>query len=66
MLWQLLMREATPKPEEVPLAHSTNNTSEIIGIEQALMWLWDIDELVDTTAVMMFGDCYAINTVMVR
>jgi ribonuclease HI len=41
----------------------TNNTGEIIGIGQALMWLRDVDEAVDITAVMMFDSCYAANMV---
>ena len=28
----------------------TNNTGEIIGIGQALMWLWDVDEATDRSA----------------
>ena len=41
----------------------TNNTSEIIEIGQALMWLWDVDESIDTPAVMLFDSCYATTMV---
>jgi hypothetical protein len=44
----------------------TNNTGKIIGIGQALMWLWDVDEVVDTPAAMMFDSCHAVNVVTGR
>eukprot|EP01052_Picozoa_sp_SAG31_P009431 SAG31_NODE_495_length_14864_cov_21.943109_7_plen_207_part_00 len=47
----------------------TNNTGELIGIGQALMWLKEIatnatlsaPEIVDAPAVMLFDSCYAAN-----
>jgi ribonuclease HI len=44
----------------------TNNTGEIIGIEQALMWLRDVDEATDIPAIMLFDSCYAANMVTER
>jgi ribonuclease HI len=44
-------------------AWSTNNTGEIIGIGQALMWLRDVDEATDIPTIMMFDSCYAANMV---
>jgi ribonuclease HI len=43
----------------------TNNTGEIIGIGQALMWLRDVDES-STPAAMLFDSCYAANMVTGR
>ena len=47
----------------------TNNTGELIGIGQALMWLRDIasharlsaPEIAEAPAVMLFDSCYAAN-----
>jgi ribonuclease HI len=44
----------------------TNNTGEIIGIGQALMWLRDADEAIDIPAIMLFDSCYAANMVTGR
>ena len=44
----------------------TNNTGEIIGIGQALMWLRDVDEATDIPAIMLFDCCYAANMVTGR
>jgi ribonuclease HI len=44
----------------------TNNTGEIIGIGQALMWLRDVDEATDIPAIMLFDSCYAANMVTGR
>jgi ribonuclease HI len=41
----------------------TNNTGEIIGIVQTLMWLRDVDEATDNPAIMLFDSCYATNMV---
>ena len=46
-------------------AKGTNNTGEITGIGQALMWLRDIDKS-STPAVMLFDSCYAANMVTGR
>ena len=35
----------------------TNNTGEIIGIAQALMWMQDVDEAIDIPAIMLFDSC---------
>eukprot|EP01050_Picozoa_sp_SAG11_P002236 SAG11_NODE_110_length_16199_cov_18.081180_1_plen_282_part_00 len=43
----------------------TNNTGEIIGIGQALMWLRDVDES-NTPAAMLFDSCYAANMITGR
>ena len=44
----------------------TNNTGEIIGIGQALMWLRDVDEATGIPAIMLFDSCYAANMVTGR
>ena len=49
----------------VGAAKGTNNTGEITGIGQALMWLRDIDKS-STPAVMLFDSCYAANMVTGR
>jgi ribonuclease HI len=48
------------------VSRGTNNTSEIIGIEQALMWLWDVYEATDVPAIMLFDSCYTANMVTGR
>jgi ribonuclease HI len=44
----------------------TNNTGEIFGIGQALMWLRDVDEATGIPAIMLFDSCYAANMVTGR
>ena len=42
-----------------------NNTGELIGIGQALIWLRDMDET-DRPAIMMYGSGYPVNMVAMR
>jgi hypothetical protein len=48
------------------VTRGTNNTGEINGLGQALMWLRDVVEATNIPATMLFDYCYAANIVVGR